>query len=163
MTVIDVAKHAVVRTIDLHDYQRPHGMAFLPGDTTLAVTSEVSKAVLLVDFRDGHVIRAMPSGGRTTHMIGASTDGSVIVASNISDGTISVLHPASTDSAVTIRVARQPEGIAIAPDGTTAWAGSNRDSVVLVVDLTACMPIDTLRGFEAAISHGRSRPTAGVQ
>jgi DNA-binding beta-propeller fold protein YncE len=147
LTVIDVAKHAVVRTIDLHEYQRPHGMAFLPGDTTLAVTSEVSKAVLLVDFRDGHVIRAMPSGGRTTHMIGASTDGSVIVASNISDGTISVLHPNSTDSAVTIRVARQPEGIAIAPDGTTAWAGSNRDSVVLVVDLRRGVPIDTLRGF----------------
>src|SRR5471032_3058704 len=33
ITVIDVDRAAVARTIDLHDYQRPHGAAFLPGDT----------------------------------------------------------------------------------------------------------------------------------
>src|SRR5512138_1725597 len=32
LTVIDVGKLSVARTIDLHEYQRPHGMAFLPGD-----------------------------------------------------------------------------------------------------------------------------------
>ena len=61
ITVIDVARHAVDRTIDLHEYQRPHGMAFLPGDSLLAVTSEASKAVLLVDFRSGRVTRTLPT------------------------------------------------------------------------------------------------------
>src|SRR5689334_24441354 len=56
ITVIDLTTLGVARTIDLGEYRRPHGMAFFPGDTTLAVTSEVSRAVLLVDFRSGHVI-----------------------------------------------------------------------------------------------------------
>jgi hypothetical protein len=44
-------------------------------------------------------------------------------------------------------LARQPEGIAIAPDGNTAWVGSNRDSVVLVVNANTGAVVDTLRGF----------------
>ena len=34
---------------------------FFPGDTLLAVTSEVSRAVLLVDFRTGKVVGTVPT------------------------------------------------------------------------------------------------------
>jgi DNA-binding beta-propeller fold protein YncE len=147
LTLIDVEKLDTIRTIDLHDYQRPHGMVFLPGDTLLAVTSEVSRAVLLVDVRSGAVIGTRPSSGRGTHMLGLSSRGDWLVMGNIVDGTITVLDPLATDSGRVIRVAAQPEGVAISPDGAFAWAGSNRDSVVVVVDLRAGAVIDTLRGF----------------
>jgi DNA-binding beta-propeller fold protein YncE len=42
LTVIDVAARRVVRTIDLGDHRRPHGIVFLPGDSLVAVTSEAS-------------------------------------------------------------------------------------------------------------------------
>jgi DNA-binding beta-propeller fold protein YncE len=147
LTLIDVAKLDTIRTIDLHDYQRPHGMVFLPGDTLLAVTSEVSRAVLIVDVRDGRVVATRPSSGRGTHMLGLSSRGDRIVMGNISDGTITVLNPLGADSGSVIRVAAQPEGVAISPDGAFAWAGSNRDSVVVVVDLRSAAVVDTLRGF----------------
>src|SRR5262244_345004 len=38
LTLVDVEKLDTIRTIDLRDYQRPHGIVFLPGDTLLAVT-----------------------------------------------------------------------------------------------------------------------------
>ncbi len=147
LTLIDLEKLDTIRTIDLHDYQRPHGMVFLPGDSLLAVTSEVSRAVLIVDLRDGRVVATRPSSGRGTHMLGLSSRGDRLVMGNISDGTITVLAPFAADSGRVIRVAAQPEGIAISPDGAFAWAGSNRDSVVLVVDLNAGAVVDTLRGF----------------
>jgi DNA-binding beta-propeller fold protein YncE len=147
LTVVDVEKLDTLRTIDLRDYQRPHGMVFLPGDTLLAVTSEVSRAVLLVDLRRGTVVATRPSSGRGTHMLGLSARGDRLVMGNISDGTITVLDPLATDSGRVIRVAAQPEGVAISPDGAFAWAGSNRDSVVLVVDLRSAAVVDTLRGF----------------
>jgi len=147
LTLIDVEKLDTLRTIDLRDYQRPHGMVFLPGDTLLAVTSEVSRAVLLVDLRRGTVVATRPSSGRGTHMLGLSARGDRLVMGNISDGTITVLDPFATDSGRVIRVAAQPEGVAISPDGAFAWAGSNRDSVVLVVDLRSAAVVDTLRGF----------------
>ncbi len=95
LTLIDVEKRDTVGTIDLHDYQRPHGMVFLPGDSLLAVTSEMSRAVLIVDLRQGAVIATRPSSGRGTHMLGLSARGDRLVMGNISDGTITVLAPSA--------------------------------------------------------------------
>jgi YVTN family beta-propeller protein len=147
ITVIDAPGHRVARTIAITGYERPHGMAFLPGDTLLAVTSESKKAILLIDFRTGALSRVLPSNGRVTHMLSLSADGNTMLTANIADGTISLIHPSSSDSAATIRVTAAPEGIAITPDGKSAWVGSDRDSVVVVVDLDEAQPVDTLRGF----------------
>jgi DNA-binding beta-propeller fold protein YncE len=146
ITVIDVGRHAVARTIELRDYQRPHGMAFLPGDSMFVVTAEVAKAILLVDFRTGNVVRAMPTNGRGSHMVAVSAAGDRMVTGDIADNAISVLTLSGGEPRV-IPVAHQPEGITIAPDGSTAWVGSNRDSVVLVVDTRSGAVVDTLRGF----------------
>jgi len=53
ITVIDIGRLAVARTIELREDQRPHGMKFLPGDSLVVVTSETSKSVILVDARSG--------------------------------------------------------------------------------------------------------------
>lgn len=147
LTVIDVEHHTVARTIDLKEYQQPHGMAFLPGDTLVAVTAQGAKAVLLVDFRNGIVAKALPTNGRVPHMLGLSSKGDRVVTGNIADNTISLVSIATAAEPRVISVAHQPEGVAISPDGNTAWAGSNRDSVVLVVDLRAGAVVDTVRGF----------------
>lgn len=147
ISVIDVDTRSVVRTIDLGEYRRPHGMAFFPGDTMIAVTAEQSKAVLLVDFRTGHVIKAMPTNGRAPHMIGLSADGRRLVTGNLGEATIAIISPLGTDTTRNVKVARQPEGIAITPDGSRAWVGSNQDAMVLIVDLSRGTPIDTVRGF----------------
>ena len=147
ITVIDVDARAVARTIDLGDYKRPHGMAFFPGDTIFAVTSEANRSVLLVDFRSGRVLRRLASGGRGPHMIGVSSDGSRAVGGNIGDATLAIFTPFAGDSARTVKVPAQPEGVAISPDGRHAWVGSNKDSVVTVVDVMSGATLATLRGF----------------
>jgi YVTN family beta-propeller protein len=147
ITVIDIGKLAVARTIELHEDQRPHGMKFLPGDSLVAITSETSKSIILVDVRSGALIKRIPTNGRATHMLGISARGDRIAAGNIADNTISVVSLTSADEPKVIPVARQPEGIAITPDGNFAWVGSNRDSIVLVVDTRSGVAIDTLRGF----------------
>lgn len=147
LTVIDVARAAVARTIDLGSYQRPHGMRFLPGDTLLAVTSETSQAVLLVDLRQDKVVRLLPTHGRTSHMLAMTTNGDRIFTANISDGSVSVIDPRDTSAVRTVPVARATEGIGAAPDGGRVWLGSNADSIVVVVDPTGATRPDTIRGF----------------
>ena len=161
ITVIDVARHAVDRTIDLHEYQRPHGMAFLPGDSLLAVTSEASKAVLLVDFRSGRVTRTLPTNARASHMVAMSANGERLATANIADGTIALIETAAPERAALVRVAAQPEGIAITPSGSTVWVGSNRDSVVLVVDVQRARR-SSIRSADSGCPIAlRSRPTNG--
>ena len=147
ITVIDVDARAVARTIELSDTRRPHGMVFLPGDSIVAVTAEMTRAVLLIDVRTGKTLRSLPTNGRAPHMVGSSADGRRLVAGNIGDGTIAILSPLSNDTTRTVKVGRQPEGVAVTPDGARAWAGSNQDSIVVVVSLDRGQPVDTLRGF----------------
>jgi len=147
ITVIELAKLAVARTIDLGEYRRPHGMAFFPGDSVLAVTSEVSRAVLLVDFRTGKVTGSVPTNGRASHMLAMSSRGDELFTTNIVDGSISRLDLTKRETKRVIPVAKQVEGIAISPDGKRVWVGSNGDGIVVVVDTDAGQAIDTLRGF----------------
>jgi YVTN family beta-propeller protein len=147
MTVIDVAGRSVARTIDLHDHQRPHGMAFLPSDSLLAVTSEVSQAVLLVEFRSGRVVQTVPTNARASHMVAMSANGQRLATANIADGTIALIDLEVPTLTRVVRVAAQPEGIAITPSGSEVWVGSNRDSVVVVVDADRRAVVDTLHGF----------------
>src|SRR5436190_2238381 len=75
ITVIDIGKLSVIRTIELREDQRPHGMKFLPGDSLVAVTSETSKSVILVDVRSGALVKRLPTNGRATHMLALSAKG----------------------------------------------------------------------------------------
>ena len=147
LTVIDVARAAVARTIDLGHYRRPHGMHFLPGDTLLAVTAETDQAVLILDLRTDRIVRTLPTGARVSHMLAVPAAGDRIFTANIAEGSVSVLDPADTTAGRTVAVSRATEAIGVAPDGRRVWVGSNQDSVVVVLDPNDVARRDTLRGF----------------
>src|SRR5215472_16741683 len=78
LTIIDLAARTpvVVRTIDLGaENKRPHGSAFLPGDTTLLVTVQTAQAVIVVNVPRGTVEASIPTHGRATHMVALTADG----------------------------------------------------------------------------------------
>lgn len=145
LSVIDLDRLQVVRTIDLGEYRRPHGIAFLPGGMRVAVTSEASQNVVIVDAGAGTVARAIPTGQRGSHMLAVSPDGRRIYTANIPSGTVSVLDvEAGTLLRTSEPIARVTEGIALSPDGRRLWIGSNEDHTVTVVDAATLAPVDTL-------------------
>lgn len=148
LTVIDIDSLKVTRTIDLSPHRRPHGMAFLAGDSLLAVTSEASQAVLVVSLSAGRVTSVVPTGGRASHMVAVPPVGPAIAfTANVADGTISQLDLARPGTPRVLPAAGQPEGIAVSPDGGTVWVGSNGDKIVVVMDAKTGQPIDTVSGF----------------
>jgi DNA-binding beta-propeller fold protein YncE len=148
LSVIDLDSLKVTGTIDLSPHRRPHGMAFLAGDSLLAVTSEASQAVLMVAFRDGRVASVVPTAGRASHMVALPSAGSPVAwTANIADGTVSRLQLDTPGTPRVTPVARQPEGIAVSPDGSAVWVGSNGDKIVVVLAAATGQPVDTLSGF----------------
>ena len=107
LTVIDIAKAAVLRTITLENVTRPHGMAFLPGDTLVAVTSQTTGAIALADTRSGKLVRTLSTSGRTPHMLGLTARADRAVAGNMQDGTLSLIDVSGRDSATLVRVDRK--------------------------------------------------------
>lgn len=148
LTVIDVQGLAVERTIDLGEHSRPHGIAFFPGDTLIAVTSEDSRHVVIVRLADGQIVNAIPTGHPGSHMLAMVASGERIYTSNIGDGTVSELAVAAATHASTIAVPPQPEAIGVTPDGSEVWVGSNSEGTVNVIDTESGGVEQALRGFE---------------
>jgi len=142
LLILDLAAHAAVRTIDLGEYHRPHGIAFLPGDSLIAVTVEANQAVLLV-HRERGVMRAIGTGEQTTHQMAVRADGAVGYTSNIRSGSISEVN-FITGTARSLPVAPEVEGIGVTPDGREVWVGSNTAGTISVVDVAAWKVVATL-------------------
>jgi YVTN family beta-propeller protein len=134
LTVIDVPALRVARTIDLGEYRRPHGIAFLPGDSLVAVTSEASQHVVLVNVAAGAVRRAIPTRHAGSHMLGVVRDGARLFTGDIGSNTVSELDVRTGAHVRSVDVPAQPEAINVTPDGAEVWVGSNATGKVSVVD-----------------------------
>ena len=147
LTVIDVPGMSVARTIDLGDHRRPHGIAFLPGDSLVVVTSEASGMVVVVRVADGRVVRAVPTQQGGSHMLALVGEGRRLYTSNIRDGTVSQLDMQAGRYLTRFSVPEQPEAIGITPDGAEVWVGSNARGTVSVLDPTTGATEEALHGF----------------
>src|SRR4051812_18776710 len=124
LTVIDVATQTVARSIDLAPHTRPHGIAFLPGDSLLAVTSETSRGVLLVSFPGGELRGVMPTSQAGTHILAIAAGGGKVWTANVGSGTVTELDVQTRSPVRTITVGPGTEGAALTPDGRRIWAAS---------------------------------------
>jgi YVTN family beta-propeller protein len=149
LTVVDLDARKVARTIELGDYRRPHGLAFLPGGKELVATVEKNQAVIVVDVHGGKVLRSIATREPGTHLVALARDGKRAWTTNIPAGTVSLLDLASGKLVKTAPVAPQVEGLALTPDGKELWVGSNEGDRVSVLDA-------------ATLEERHSLPAAGV-
>lgn len=66
--------------------------------------------------------------------VSGSTDGAVVVVTNQSDGTASVVDGTSASVSWTVPVGLYPRGVAVTPDGTKAFVANSGDQTISVID-----------------------------
>jgi YVTN family beta-propeller protein len=133
LTVIDIPGLKVARTVNLAPYARPHGIAFLPGDSLVAVTSESTQNVVIVNVRSGEVVNAISTTKTGSHMVGVTADGSRGWTGDMGSNTVTELDLRSGRVLRHIEVPTTPEAINVTADGSEAWVGSNATGKVSVV------------------------------
>ena len=147
LTVIDIAAKRVIRTIDLGEHLRPHGIVYLPGDSLVAVTSEASGHVLVVHVGEGIVRRAVPTQQNGSHMVGVTRDGVRAFTGNMGSNTVSELDLRSGTFVQSWAVPTTPEAINVTPSGEQVWVGSNGTGKISVIDPTAGTVVTAAEGF----------------
>ena len=134
LSVIDLAGDSVIRTIDLGSYTRPHGVVFLGGSSSrVAVTSESTQNVVLVNVASGTIEGVVPTQARASHMVAVTADGARAFTANVIDHNVSELDLGTRRFVRSFAVPNQPEGIAVTPDGREVWVGSNATGAVTVI------------------------------
>jgi len=147
LTVIDVPGLAVARTIDLGSHHRPHGIAFMPGDEVVAVTTEASGDVLLVNVGSGEIVSDLPTEGDVSHMLAVPGSADLIYTSDMRDATVTEIEVARGAVVKKFKVPVTPEAVGVTPDGSEVWVGSNELGTVSVIDTDTGEVAQALEGF----------------
>lgn len=148
LVIIDIRSGAITKTISLGEYTRPHGAVFMPSDETRAVvTSESTQNLLLVNLATGVVDTTIPTGAAGSHMVAVTADGKRAYTSNVGGGSTSEFDLVAKTRLRIVPVFPRVEGITVAPNGATVWAGSNDSGTVSIIDTKTGVIVDTLRGF----------------
>ena len=128
-------------------------------ETRVAVTSEATQNVIVVNIAEGKVEYAIPTGAAGSHMVALTGDGKRGFTSNIGGGSVTELDIPGKANVRTIAVAPRVEGIAVTPDGSAVWAGSNTNGTVSIIDTKTGAIVETLSGFKLPYRLAMSRTT----
>ena len=156
LTVLDLVDRRVVRTIDLGEYMRPHGIVWLPGGRQIIVTSEASQTVLLIDVGTWAVARVIRTGLAGSHLLVVSRDGGRAWVSNIGAGSVSLLDLVAGTVVKTAAAGRRPEAIDLSPGGTEVWSA---DGQLNRVTIFAAISMDTLASLATGDNPNRLKFT----
>jgi YVTN family beta-propeller protein len=173
LTVIDIPARRKREDLDLGEHKRPHGIAWLKDGKHVVVTSEASKALLVVDVESGTVVRALETQSDISHMVALTPDSSRAFVANIGSGSITAFDLREQKSGTNLGTGAGSEGLDVSPDGREVWVASRQADTVSVVNTAKLKVVATLEskafpirvkftpdGKYVLVSHARSGDVA---
>lgn len=134
LSIVDLEHPREVRRIELAPHTRPHGVAWYAPDR-IAVTTEGSQHLLLVQPDTGRILQALATGQQVSHMVAMSPDGGRAHVANIGSGSVTVLDLVAGRKLADVNTGLGSEGIAIATDGRELWVAAREVGEIAIVDL----------------------------
>ena len=131
--VVDMRTKTVVKTWDLGKPLRPH-MVMLGGTGTLLVSTELAKALSIVDLQDGKIVGQIPTGAIESHVFVRTSDGRKIYTVNLHAGSISVLDVTARRLIKVIQVSGLVNRISLSSDGKWLFATDGSSPNVMLID-----------------------------
>lgn len=134
MIVVDIASRKVVGNVDFGHGVRPHCAVFGPKDGLLYVTTELDKAIAVIDPHTLKIVGSIPTGQPESHMLAITPDGKRGYTANVGPGTVSVVDMQGRKTITVIPVSGEVQRIAISPDGKMAFTSDQTKPQLAVID-----------------------------
>jgi len=157
LAVVDLVAQKALPSVDLGALRGPHGVTFVGGETWF--TAEGAKAIGSYDPATKGVDWILGTGQNRTHMIYVSPDMKLIVTTNVSSGTVSIIEktagaaggPGAAQGAqrgdwneTVVRVGNGAEGFDVSPDSKEIWVANAGDGTVSIIDAASKQVTQTL-------------------
>ncbi len=172
LTLIDLVNQESIKTIDLGNHQKPHGILYID-ENRLLVTSQVQKALLLVNIEKGEIEYVFETDQELSHMVAYSPKHKLAFVSNIGSGSINVFDIAKKTMLKIIKTGEGAEGIEITNNEEEVWITNRAEDKISILDTKTLEIIETIEcasypirvkftpnGKHALISNARSGDVA---
>jgi len=147
LTLIDIPAASVVKTIDLGDYRRPHGVEWLDDDSA-AITVESNKALIVVDIAREKVTQSIDTDQEISHMVALDPERGRAYTANIGSGSVTVLDLGKGVRETNIATGDGAEGIAVSASGKHIWVTNRGADTITILDA------ETLEAAGEIVSEG---------
>ena len=134
LAVIDLRSRKVVNTVDFGRGVRPHCVLLGPKDGLLYVTTEIDRAVTIIDPGTLKIVGKIPTTQPESHMLAISRDGRRGYTANVGPGSVSVLDLESRKVIAVIKVAPRIQRIALSIDDRLAFTADQSKPQLAVID-----------------------------
>ena len=136
ISVVDVKKRAIVKSLDIKPYAMPHGLVLTRDGSKLYVTSGAARCVLEVTTSPLKVTRAYKFFFENVENVAMTPDEKLVFATSNNDGNAIVINPAKDpDIETSILTGYGAEGLAVTPDGTELWVANRAAQTITVIDI----------------------------
>jgi YVTN family beta-propeller protein len=157
LAVVDLVAQKALPSVDLGALRGPHGVTFVGGKAWF--TAEGAKAIGSYDPATKSIDWVMGTGQNRTHMIYVSPDMKLVVTTNVSSGTVSLIEksaggppgqggpmggPGGDWNETVVRVGSGSEGFDVSPDGKEIWVANAGDGTVSIIDVASKQVKQTL-------------------
>jgi len=136
LSIVDLEQPRELQRIELAPHTRPHGVAWYAADR-IAVTTEGSKHLLIVDATTGQVVHALETAQETSHMVAVSADAARAYVTNIGSGTTTAFDLTAGRKLGDIATGAGSEALALTPDGSQLWVAARADGQLAVIDTSS--------------------------
>jgi YVTN family beta-propeller protein len=146
ISIIDLKERRKVGEISTGEFRRPHGIAWVNAKTPgqLLVSTELPDQLLIIDAVARKVIRTLPTGGKTSHMVVASPDGKYAFISNSTSANVSAIELA-TGKVKLIPAGPRPEGSVVSKDGKRLYVCNRDGASISIIDVGRLEVIQTVK------------------
>jgi len=157
LAVVDLVAQKALPSVNLGALRGPHGLTFVGGKVWF--TAEAAKAIGSYDPATKSVDWILGTGQNRTHMIYVSPDMKLIVTTNVSSGTVSMIEkaigvppgqgrpmgaPGGDWNETVVRVGNGSEGFDVSPDSKEVWVANAGDGTVSIIDVASKQVTQTL-------------------
>jgi DNA-binding beta-propeller fold protein YncE len=134
LVVIDIAAQKIVGSVDFGHGVRPHMPLIGPRDGLLYVTTELDRAITLIDPKTLKIVGSIPTGQPESHMLALSHDGRRGYTANVGPGTVSVLDIPARKVVTIIPISHNTQRISITPDDKWVFTADQTAPRLAVID-----------------------------
>ncbi|WP_315759978.1 YncE family protein [Sphingomonas sp. Y38-1Y] len=144
--LIELASGRLIERVELFPNRAPHGIAWIDDDRLVAA-AEGSGSLAIVRVSadgDGPRVRSVPLGTRGAHMVVVAADRATAYVVNRGSASVTRVDLRRSTKLDDTPVGREPEGVALSPDGSRLWIADRATAEVLVFDTRTMRPMGTV-------------------
>lgn len=132
--IFDLTERKIADRIEFSHGVRPHCVVWEPHTGLLYVTTELEKAVTIIDPRTRTIVGSIPTGEEQSHMLTLSHDGLHGYTANVGSGTVSVLDLKTRTLVTKIPISTNTQRISISPDDRWVFTSDQVKPRLAVID-----------------------------